>query len=1590
MLRDSGRIQRNDQTKGRHHLPDLVREGQAEAKRLEQEAIPKLHEGLKPLGKEVLKIGLQVKEALSEVRELKANYWEKYEEECQLAAIFFEEAMNRLERHLKSGQPYPKGTITTEFTRYQQVARQHDEIEAKVDASDIAQTLDTLMESKYSAAVLALDEKAHELDTQRAPWELRYFATSEMDESTGKMTLSVSIGGDDNRKHSNDNSYSSTLDDQCRLCHQTIPANQNRVRSFESSLRTAVMCSECYKMTCRAESIVDDAFPLFLTTTDGHNDTNFLDVAKQELLHIWPYCDHMLVTEHDSPFGLRRQAMGLAEHKTPKEKKKSNPTTLRTLLPRFLDRAYRNRPLFGVPQEDSAASNNDHSSHGNVNSQQFHLTKIPYQWFTYQQVWQVVCTLANGMIPVLLPIQKLLSLPQEGDSSGQSALSNSLLLRPEVGILSSASPIFFAMQMACISLGRISVAMDTSWKANDVWRALDNAKVSTLLLDPQGFQMLMTDDATAHRLPACIQKVIVIASDPFQPNKDIGNIGQAFQCYKGEKASLEMLMADASEWWKEESTKFAIQTVESFSSKNKALPTDEYLFGLFSSGTSGSGDHKGVLVWESAFRESNATANFDHPVVGCLKSSPSWASGNDIVWQTMLAGGRIGFAAAAAAAARSKALSLSIWNHLYSIKPTWRLSFVPAMVTDLMEEYSQAFEFFRQYNAHPSDDDNTIEKRQHWARAKAAEYLYSCLGGSIEVISVGGAMVNQSHIEFLSRVLPCEIYQGYGSTEGGGIAIANHNDDRLIPHHRMKFRVESRPVLGYTMDDKPFPRGELLILGKETARMGDWFGEDETVQDQRKKYSDDGYYCTGDIVEYHPDANSFRIIDRVSSLVKLPDGIFFSPHRVETSIGDLTPYGISGFIVTSTLQGTVALVLESFQQAADDGNVLLEVQRRCRESNIDERCIPRQLIADEGGDQYPDDSSNERLWKTTGCYTVSGKLIRQRVYDRVKDLLIEADKMNDVGPIASSIGAVNKEKETALALIDAIGIPRGSQDDAEDITSLPLEILGVNSLLWVKLRSFVRQSLAQRGHSGTKLPFFNLSEKNMMDVAGWMTDVIVSQPSAGLGSVPVASEVAMEATDLRTPQEDPSSQVKNSNRTIAREKATTKDGKQEPPIPMSSHSVNMNGEELSKRAEFKQHAHNIDKLESELFRLVDAEIPLSFERCQYAESTCSSELQRIFLTGATGFLGRHVLRSLLMRGAEVTCLVRGKSDEDARSRVISVLSSIGMNEEPLLARLNILTGNISLEKFGLEQQVYDMLACNTDAIVHAAAQVKMWSLDTAFGDAHEMLYTNTQSCVSISRLSACAKQIGRQTIPVVYTSTKSVENGLSEGTSVGEAGLYYSSSTMRQQPYTISKLLGETALMYGSRKHQGSLCIMRPPLLTFSSGGDSNDSDWFVRLLLTVMDLGLAPSHGQSEFLSKQTVFEPVDEYANKVVKEVFQQLEEQKLESTSDVKWADAYEEETKPKLRIRDILYHLEGDVEPVPAYAFRSAVLFSEHPLPFLPLAKSLVDRRDTRVENDFDESLPIAVENGQIPPLLQEGLLAFLKTRCPSITIKSIGD
>lgn len=93
---------------------------------------------------------------------------------------------------------------------------------------------------------------------------------------------------------------------------------------------------------------------------------------------------------------------------------------------------------------------------------------------------------------------------------------------------------------------------------------------------------------------------------------------------------------------------------------------------------------------------------------------------------------------------------------------------------------------------------------------------------------------------------------------------------------------------------------------------------------------------------------------------------------------------------------------------------------------------------------------------------------------------------------------------------------------------------------------------------------------------------------------------------------------------------------------------------------------------------------------------------RVLLTGATGFLGAHLLAELLRRtAAEVYCLVRAESPAVGRARLLANLDRAGIELPPqALARVVALPGDMSRPRLGLPEPVYEDLCERLDAIYH--------------------------------------------------------------------------------------------------------------------------------------------------------------------------------------------------------------------------------------------------------------------------------------------------
>ncbi|MFE2583360.1 thioester reductase domain-containing protein [Streptomyces sp. NPDC059378] len=99
--------------------------------------------------------------------------------------------------------------------------------------------------------------------------------------------------------------------------------------------------------------------------------------------------------------------------------------------------------------------------------------------------------------------------------------------------------------------------------------------------------------------------------------------------------------------------------------------------------------------------------------------------------------------------------------------------------------------------------------------------------------------------------------------------------------------------------------------------------------------------------------------------------------------------------------------------------------------------------------------------------------------------------------------------------------------------------------------------------------------------------------------------------------------------------------------------------------------------------------------------------RRILLTGATGFLGSHMLLDLLRHSdAHVHCLVRAPDEEAAVERLAAQLRGYRLPwSAEVRRRITVLPGDIRRPRLGLSEELWHTLAHELDSVVGVAAAV---------------------------------------------------------------------------------------------------------------------------------------------------------------------------------------------------------------------------------------------------------------------------------------------
>ncbi|KAL1685817.1 hypothetical protein GGG16DRAFT_97522 [Schizophyllum commune] len=239
----------------------------------------------------------------------------------------------------------------------------------------------------------------------------------------------------------------------------------------------------------------------------------------------------------------------------------------------------------------------------------------------------------------------------------------------------------------------------------------------------------------------------------------------------------------------------------------------------------------------------------------------------------------------------------------------------------------------------------------------------------------------------------------------------------------------------------------------------------------------------------------------------------------------------------------------------------------------------------------------------------------------------------------------------------------------------------------------------------------------------------------------------------------------------------------------------------------------------------------------------------VFLTGATGFLGAFVLKDLLDRTervAKVICLVRASDAAKglARLREGSIDRGVWDDKWAESGRLEIVTGDLALEKFGLDDVTWTRIADEADVVLHNGALVHwVYPYD-------KLRAPNVLSTLAVIELAAT----GRPKHVAFVSSTSAIDaahyvelsealvnNNRSEYRGVPEADDLEGARNTLKTGYGQSKWVSEK-LLFEAGKRGLRVHIVRPGYVV----GDSrtavtNTDDFLWRMVKGCIQLGHTP-----------------------------------------------------------------------------------------------------------------------------------------------------
>ncbi len=228
------------------------------------------------------------------------------------------------------------------------------------------------------------------------------------------------------------------------------------------------------------------------------------------------------------------------------------------------------------------------------------------------------------------------------------------------------------------------------------------------------------------------------------------------------------------------------------------------------------------------------------------------------------------------------------------------------------------------------------------------------------------------------------------------------------------------------------------------------------------------------------------------------------------------------------------------------------------------------------------------------------------------------------------------------------------------------------------------------------------------------------------------------------------------------------------------------------------------------------------------------EPDTVLLTGATGYLGLHLLEQLLKQtSAQVICLCRADDKAHALERIRDGFTHYQIDVGNSFDRVDFVIGDLGQPRFGLLPEIWDKLAQDVDVIYHNGALV---NFIYPYSSLKSINVDGTRTALEFASTSRLKHFHYVSSVNALF-ATESPRPFMEDDRAMSE--------TIRDPSgYSGSKWVSE-GIINIARKRGMPVSIYRPGLiLGHTRTGAAQGNDYLVASLKGYLEMGSYPAHG--------------------------------------------------------------------------------------------------------------------------------------------------